>query len=115
MRTMLTTTFELLSTNVGRMKSSTSVIAKQADNIVQILSVIFNRVCNDGALQELLDVLDKQGMHHPPLVMHLRLLRLFSGIAPSFPKNKVLQSKGTLAHFLPQIYVLHSVAFGPGL
>lgn len=73
MRTMLTTTFELLSTNVGRMKSSTSVIAKQADNIVQILSVIFNRMCNDGALQELLDVLDKQGMHHPPLVMHLRM------------------------------------------
>ncbi len=71
-RTMSTTTFELLSTNVGRMKSSISVIAKQADDIVQILSVIFNHMCNGGALQELLDVPNKQGMHHPPLVMHLR-------------------------------------------
>ncbi len=52
------------------MKSSTSVIVKQADHILQILVVIFYCMYNDGVSKELLDAPDKEGIHHSCFVMH---------------------------------------------
>jgi hypothetical protein len=54
------------------MKSSTSVIVKQADHILQILVVIFYCMYNDGVSKELLDAPDKEGIHHSCFVVHMR-------------------------------------------